>query len=381
MAARERVRGAKHPFSLWITLSRNPLRTLPMMLATLVASLGVAAVVALSDSVVRTAVAPNDFLREAVIVRADPARLDTIDALLRSESSPPTIKRLGPPTFIRGRLFQFDVWFPVLLVADDEAAAVLDMYGDRIGAGRLPAAGAMEIALPAGLAKARRAELGDTIGGPNDFTPLRLKLVGLIEGPRWIGIGSASAVRAVTGPTPEGLLVYERDAGRLTALEARLRDRFVGVDVRHWTPREDGTSDPSYDDLRLILSFVIGVNATVLSIIGGLLALLYFRQRQGEFILLSILGRTKLDLAKRLLAEIAVVVGAGWLGGLVATQVLLIVVGKLVLAERAVILDFVTPGTLLQTFPLAFVTIAVSSVVTLASLYRFDPITRLQARP
>jgi hypothetical protein len=143
----------------------------------------------------------------------------------------------------------------------------------------------------------------------------------------------------------------------------------------------DGGADETSGDLQLMLSFIMSVNATVLSLIGGLLALLYFRQRQAEFVLLSILGRTKLDLAKRLVMEISVVVGIGWLGGLVATQVLLVILGKLVLAERAVILDFVTPGTLLQTFPLAFVTIAVSSVVTLASLYRFDPITRLQARP
>jgi hypothetical protein len=375
------ARGTSHPFSVWVTLVRNPLRTLPMMLATLVASLGVAAVVALADSVVRTAVAPMDYLRDAVVVRTDPATLDVIAAYVRQLESPPSTTRLGPATFVRGKLFQFDMYFPILVVADGDSTRLLQQYGDHIAAGRLPAGDALEVAIPAGLAKTRSVTIGDTVGGPNDFTPLRLKIVGLVDGPRWIGVASAGGVRAATGPAAEGLLLYEADAGELSALEQNLHERYgAGVDIRHWTPRNDATADPSYDDLQLMLSFIVGVNATVLSIIGGLLALLYFRQRQAEFVLLSLLGWTKRELGRHLIAEIVIVVGVGWLGGLIATQLLLAVLGQVVLSDRAVVLDFVTPGTLLQTFPLALITIAVSGGVTLFSLSRFDAVSRLQAR-
>ena len=375
-------RGASHPFSLWISLVRNPLRTLPMMLVTLVASLGIASIVVLADSLIRTALAPNDFLKDGLVVRGDAAALDTVELSLRGDAAAATRSRLGPVTFVRGRIFQMDSYFPVLLVADGAGAATLARFGDRIEAGRLPANGTLEIAVPAGFASGRSLAIGDVIGGSGDYTPFPLKIVGLTSGPKWIAIGSTTGVRTAGAAGPEAILITQPDVAARNALEQRLSARVRGgAIVQHWTPREDGATTASYDDdLTLMLGFIMGINAAVLSMIGGLLAFLYFRQRQGEFILLSILGRSKWDLARRTVGEIAVVVGAGWLVGIGCAMLFMRILQELVFSQRAIIIDLADPAPLLYTFPLALCTVVVSAIVTGIALLRFDPIARLQAR-
>jgi hypothetical protein len=165
-------------------------------------------------------------------------------------------------------------------------------------------------------------------------------------------------------------------------MEIAVRDRLgTTAVVLHWTPREDGVDNASYaDDLGLLLTFIIAMNASVLAIIGGLLALLYFRERQAEFVILSILGRGKFDLARRAIAEIAVVVGIGWLAGVGTGWGVMAVLQDLVFSQRAIVMDLRDIQPLLYTFPLALTTVLVSAAVTAIALARFDPIARLQAR-
>jgi len=359
------------------------MRTMPMMLVTLIASLGIASIVVLADSLIRTALAPNDFLKDGLVIRGDPAALDNAEVFLRDDPAAATRARLGPQTFIRGRILQLDSYFPVLLVPDGGGASTLARYGDRIDSGRLPATGTLEIAVPVGFAGGRSLRLGDIVGGPGDYTPLPLRIVGLTSGPKWIAIGSATGVRAAGGGGPEAILITQTDTATRDALDRRLRVRLPApaVTVQHWTPPGDAADAGSYeDDLTLMLGFIMGVNAAVLSSIGGLLAFLYFRQRQAEFILLSIFGRTKWSLAQRTVGEIAVVVGTGWLAGIAAAILFMTILQELVFSKRAIIIDLSDPAPIFYTFPLALFTVAVSAVVTGIALARFDPIARLQAR-
>src|SRR5438270_12728917 len=105
-------RGARRPFALWVSLIRNPLRTAPMMIATLIASLGTASVVVLAASLLRPALAPNDFLREAVLVRADAPTLEAVGSYVRTGHGDAVATRVGPRLFIRGKMLQFDTYFP-----------------------------------------------------------------------------------------------------------------------------------------------------------------------------------------------------------------------------------------------------------------------------
>lgn len=374
-------RGARNPISFWVSLARNPLRTVPMMVVTLAASLGIAAVVMLADSLIRTALAPNDYLLGGLVVRADASTLDQVDAYVHGQAGTAVTTRVGPPTFVRGRIFQLDSYFLVLTVADDAAGPLLARYGDHVQTGRLPAPGSLEIAVPVGFAKSRNVTVGDTLGGPGDYTKLPLRIVGLIAGPRWVALGSASGIQAASKDTMQSILVYEPDDTVRAALETGVTGRFAGATVQHWTPRADGAPEQPYqDDLRLILTFIIVINSVVLSTVGGLLALLYFRQRQTEFLLLSILGRTKLDLCRRATAEIAVVIGAGWLAGLTLAWLLMAALQDVVFSERAIVLDLADPAPLLYTLPLAATTIAVSATVTVLSVIQFDTVAKLQAR-
>ncbi len=127
-----RPSGALNPISLWVSLLRNPLRTVPMMAVTLAASLGIAAVVVLADSLIRTSLAPNDFLLSGLVVRADGPTLDRVDGYVRQQAHSAVSTRIGPPTFIKGRIFQLDSYFLVLTVDDGSAGPLIARYGDHL---------------------------------------------------------------------------------------------------------------------------------------------------------------------------------------------------------------------------------------------------------
>lgn len=366
-------RGSAAPLSLRVALGRNALRTIPVAVTVLSATLGVAAVVMLAGSILRTYVAPNDFLRGAVLVEAQ----DIAAAELRADAIQGATTYRTNVAFVRGRFLDVDMWFPIQLVEPREIAPLLLDYDARVVSGRLPAA-ALEIAIPERLARGRGIALGDVLGGPGDFTALPLRVVGLLEGSRWIGVGSAPASLELPGVRDSLLVLTASESVEAEVAQA------LGADarVRRWTADMAGTGRPttSQSDLRLLLSLIVLVNAAVASTIGGLLALLYFRQREAEFVLLSILGHGRRRLLRMLMSELGVVAAAAWAAGLAGAWVLIYLIDALMLGERGIYVGYADLDVLLYTAPLLAAAVAVAGLMIGLALLRFDPVQKLRAR-
>ena len=366
----------RHPLSIAVSLTRNPLQTGPMLLATLLAALGIATVVMLATSIARTALAPNDFLLGTLHVQPRGAPFAEVDRGVRARPESGDAFRVRTIT-VRGRFLDIELPFPIHVVAQGRSGDLLARYGDHIAEGRLPAPGSLEIALPVSLARARHLGVGDTIFGLD--LPVPFRVVGLVDGPRWVGVAELAPSLPVA---QDALIVFPRADATLESLEAGIRETFGSrVTIRHWTADPGGSerNDEYVADIALLLGFIVLVNAAVLATINGLLAMLYFRQRRREFVLLSVLGWDKPALGRRALAEIGIVVVLGWALGVAATWLLMRGVDALLFAERGISVAYYDPTPAFLTVPLAIVSILVSAAVITAALSRFDPIAHLQA--
>ncbi len=375
LAARPRSRATEHPLSLGTSLVRNPFQTLPMLLATLLAALGIATVVMLATSIARTALAPNDFLMGALLVDPRGAPITTAQAAVRRlpRAADAFSVRIIP---VRGRFLDIELPFPITFVGNGRARELLERYGDHIAEGRLPAPGTLDVALPISLARARHLGVGDAIGGLDFPSPLRI--VGLVDGPRWIGIGNLADGSRIT---PDALIAFPAAGIDAGTLEQDIRGG-LGYRTRHWTADPGGSeSENKYvADLALLLGFIVLVNAAVLATINGLLALFYFRQRQREFVLLSVLGWDRPALTRRAIGEIAAVIGLGWVLGIAATWGLMRLVDGLLFQDRGITVAFYDPTPAYVTVPLVLTSILISSAVVAVALRRFDPIGHLQGQ-
>lgn len=354
-----------------------------MFFAIVAAAFSIATIVLFAHSVVRTGTATNDFLMGTLLVRSGGANLSEVSAYASAQPGTANIYRTQLQ-FVRGRLFDMPVWFPAQLAATADVPRIVGEYGDRLVAGRLPER-ALEIVVPVAFATQRSVGVGDELGGPSDLTSLRLRIVGLIDGPRWVIVGSGDGLPAKD--VPESLLVFPRADGARAGLESSLVDRFgAAVKVRHWSlgsidvPGVDLDESTYRGDLQLILWFIVTVNAAVLAGIGALLSLIYFRQRRPEFVLLSVLGRSRGTLFRRVVTELVVVAGVAWALGLAAGYGFSGFLGDTLLRSRGITMDLQDLDPALYTLPLVALIVAVSAVVTLVGFLRFDPVSEMEAR-
>lgn len=377
-------RGAARPLSLLVTLARNPLRTLPMFLAILAASFGIATIVLFAHSLVRTGLATNDFLVGTLFVRTNGATVSEISDYVRSRPETSTLYRTRLQ-FVRGRILDMPVWFPVQLTSSAQVPSLTSDYGNRLVQGRYPEK-ALEIVVPVAFAANRGVGIGDEMGGPSDFTRLRLTIVGLTEGPHWVILGSADGLPLAQAP--ESVLLFPKGEDAKRDLEAALTERFGGtVKVRHWAlgsidiPDAASLDETQYrGDLQLVLWFIVTVNSAVLAGIGALLSLIYFRQRRPEFVLLSVLGRSRRTLFTHVVTELVVVAGTAWMIGLAAGYAFSGSLGETLLRSRGISMQLQDADPAVYTLPLVTLIVGVSAIVTLLGFLRFDPVSEMEMR-
>ena len=365
----------RHPLSIITSLTRNPLQTGPMLVATLLAALGIATVVMLATSIARTALAPNDFLLGALLVRPRGASLGEVERAVRARPETEDAFTVRTVT-VRGRFLDIELPFPIQ-VTSGRSGDLLARYGDHISEGRLPTAGQLEIAIPVSLARSRKLGLGDTIFGLD--VPVPFRVVGFVDGPRWVGVAELPPSLPIAA---DAAIVFPRaSAGTERLEEGIVASLGARVTIRHWTADPGGSEshDEYVADIALLLGFIVLVNAAVLATINGLLALLYFRQRRREFVLLSVLGWSKRALGTRALAEIGIVVGVGWALGVGSTWLLMRLVDAVLFAERGISVAYYDLSPAFLTVPLVITSVAISGAVIAAALSRFDPIAHLQA--
>ncbi|HYM51471.1 MAG TPA: FtsX-like permease family protein [Candidatus Limnocylindrales bacterium] len=198
---------------------------------------------------------------------------------------------------------------------------LLNLYGDRVVAGRLPQPNASEVAISQEIARARNVWIGGQVGNKIDeldSLPDAFTVVGILQGPTRIGVVPYQYMTQhyLFERRYEGLVVAPR-AGQEGQVHAQIAALVSGKPFRifDW-PYIKGKIDSLIQNLDTINRFLILLVTIVLSLVVGLLNNLFFRQRMNEFGLLAAIGYSRLRLIGRVAWESLGVTLAAWALGL-----------------------------------------------------------------
>jgi hypothetical protein len=221
--------------------------------------------------------------------------------------------------------------FRLFGVPEADLPFLVDVCDLRLREGRLPAARRNEIALSTELADALSLQVGDEIGRSIDgryyaTIPTTMVLVGILEDvssePSEPGVLTGFvpyeylADHELYWPASSGLIVVPLEGSKREVddfLEARIASPLTGVATYR---RDMGYMAQAMLFLSLIFGVVDALAAIVIALVVGSIHQIGMVQRLEELGLLHALGRSKRHLIRRLVWEMSIVAGVGWLAGL-----------------------------------------------------------------
>lgn len=274
--------------------------------------------------------------------------------------------------------------FVLFGLKSDEMRFLAERCQLKLKEGRFPHEGQPEAILSETLAKNKKVGVGDVILSPltpDQYAPIPVVVVGILEGETWLAMISYDFVRMNFYPPLDNLLIFAENPRDQPKLDRWLRDTFKGERARVWTYGElVEETHKAFRNLYFITGVVVTVISVMLAIMMGLLANIYFQQRLVEFGLLQAVGFTRRALLKRVTTETVIVVMLGWLAGAVFTYGVLWVLKLYIMEPRGLYLkplDWIAYQYSLPV-PLAVLIFALFTIGW--RLRTFDPVAVVERR-
>jgi len=263
---------------------------------------------------------------------------------------------------------------------------LLTLYGDRVVAGRLPAANANEIAVSEEIARSRHVWVGGQLGNALDELdrlPDTFTVVGIIQGPTRLGVIPIDYMTEhyLFERRYQGLVVVPQ-AGREQAVHEQLQKLVAGTAFRlfDWAYIKSKI-DSLIANLDAINTFLILLVTIVLSLVVGLLNNLFFRQRMNEFGLLAAVGYSRWGLIMRVAAESFGVTLAAWIIGVGLGIAVLSWFNMTFIVPHGLLMNIFDWNVLaLHTLPIPLMVFAFGMGTVAWQLLRLDPISIIERR-
>ena len=371
-------------------LLRNPRRVLPAIaVQALVTALILSVVTPLTafDATIEANIAP---LR--VYSGITPMRKNTFDEALTRliEANPAMASHARAKSlWMRTPGVVGELWTTLLALEPKDQADLLGRVGNHLADGHLPVAGSDGVAIHRDVSRARGLAVGDAFGrlvDPEDPTPGRFVVTGIVEGPARIGVVDlqyASIPDFVLSRVESFEVVYakpgrkaESDAYLAAAKDAEGHPAFKVWDEAFWRRR----TDKMLENLPLLLNAIVGSLTVVIALVVVLLNLISFQARADEFALLIAVGRTRGRLIRKIVVESAACAAVAWALGLGLGTAFVALYDRLVLAPKAILIRYFDsyPVALASVLPL--VAAAASAAVLAWRLRDMDPVSVIQRR-
>ena len=265
-------------------------------------------------------------------------------------------------------------------------AQLLSLYGDRVVAGRLPAANANEIAVSEEIARSRNVWVGGRVGNALDELdrlPDTFTVVGIIRGPTRLGVIPLDYMTEhyLFERRYQGLVVVPQ-AGHEQAVHAQLQ-KLIGDSAFRlfdWTYIK-AKIDSLIANLDTINRFLILLVTIVLALVVGLLNNLFFRQRMNEFGLLAAVGYSRWALILRVAWESLGVTLAAWLIGVGLGVAVLSWFNATFMLPHGLLMNIFDWNVLaLHTLPIPLMVFLFGMGTVAWQLLRLDPISIIERR-
>jgi ABC-type lipoprotein release transport system permease subunit len=385
----------RNPLSAITYFRRNPGKVLPMGFVIVLSVFLIASVATIVNSIDLTILTIYGYTRHytyAIPQRVTQRVPDDQVAIIRKD---PRIDRVMEASvfFTNIKTVMGRLPFVVLGVSSEDRDYLLERVGTRLLEGRLPAEGMPEAVLSEPLARNKKVKVGDTIAGPADEggisgSPVPVKLVGILQGPTWIGFTSKSFTDATFLTAPRTAVFTTQDPRDLMA---------VNQDLMPSGRKDQGKLAPakvqllsfqnlvrelrdSLSSMYLIMAVVNGTVIFVIALMSGMLSNIYFTQRIAEFAVLAAIGYQRTRLLVRVVAETALLTALGWALGAMLTLVVLSYFKDVVFEPRGMIINPRDLFAYRYTIPIP-ISITLFAVATIGlRLMRFDPVSIIERR-
>ncbi|CUU01468.1 lipoprotein-releasing system permease protein [Armatimonadetes bacterium GBS] len=375
----------RHPLSPLLFLVRNPGRSLPLTLVLALAVLTVASVVALLNSIDRTILKIYDYNRYFAAI--SPRGSDRLkpELIARIQQAPYYATHFETVVcFMNAETIVGKMPFVVFGLKQEHIEPLVSRCRLKIKEGRYPQPNQPEVALSEPLMRNKKLKLGDVVLSPfipDQYAPVPVRVVGVLEGDTWLAISSYEFIRNHFFAPVRNLIIFATDVRFQPRLDKWLRETLRGEQARVWTYAElQEETHKAFQNLYFITGVVVVVVAFMLATMTGLLANIYFQQRLVEFGLLQAIGYTRRELLFRVSTETIVVVVLGWVVGVLVALGVLFWAKTAVMEPRGLYMEPLDPIAYRYTLPVPLMVLTFALATIGWRLRTFDPVAIVERR-
>ncbi len=373
-----------NPLSIFIYYARNKRKALPVLGILTLAVFGISLTLVLTATIfdgVRGFVSP--YYKFVVIEPNYNKKYYQLDTGLRADVRQSEHVAVYAPiqtSYVSGTVLGIQTNFPIFGVSDELMPNILAATETTLLEGRLPTIREDEVALHDSLMKTRGLHVGDYIGrevNSEDNLSGKWQVVGVTGGKTILNL--VSLERLSKGRTPnEVILIPKRGEmeGLVADLDALQSERATIQTPGYWNQFVERTLS-QYDALVTAINVVI---IAVLSLGVGLLNMIYFRQRTGEFGVLAGIGFSRSFLMRRVTLEALLLTVVAWILGMLLSLVIYQGLDILIFSPQGTPLSILNLRLLMGTLPVPVFVWLFSTVTIMWQLARLDPVAVIDRR-
>lgn len=377
-----------NPLSVFTYYYRNIIKLAPVFLVLALAVFGISLTGVLTGSISAAAIAKVEVYRGAAMISPNLEEgKRAVDANIKGDlAQNPNIAATYPT-------IRFSTYMPTLAgqtsahiyaVNQEVYPVLMHALNLKLVQGSLPRPGTNQVALHKTLMGARKFKIGDVIDPAQDeqeFIPDKFQIVGMLDGTTPLSLASLEYVsqtnvfrnwgRSVLAiPRPGANGAAEQDLANL--------DKEL---VRPYTySAEMQTFAQDFASMDAIVWAINSIVVLVLSLLAGLLNLIYFLDRMNEFGLLLGIGYSRSFVIRRALVESLLLTVLAWVFGILFSQGIYSLLNIFIFEPRGVSLTVLNWRALQFTLPIPIMVGLFSAGTVLMQLKNLDPMQMIERR-
>jgi hypothetical protein len=373
-----------NPLSVFIYYARNKRKAFPVLGILTLAVFGISLTLVLTATIfdgVRAFVSP--YYKFVVVEPNYNKKYFQLDTGLRADVRRSEHLAIVAPvqtSYVSGSVLGIQTDYPIFGVSDELMPLMLQATETTLLEGRLPTIREDEVALHESLMKTRGLHIGSFIGRDvksDDNLRGKWQVVGVTGGKTVLNL--VSLERLSKGQTPNEIILIPK-TGEMEGLAADLNtlesDKATIQTPGYWSRFVERTLS-QYDTLVTAINVVI---ITVLSLGVGLLNMIYFRQRTGEFGVLAGIGFSRAFLLRRVTLESLLLTMVAWVTGMLLSIAVYQILDVFVFSPQGTHLSILNMRLLTGTMPVPVFVWLFSTVTIMWQLWRLDPVAVIDRR-
>ncbi len=376
------------PLSVFTYLFRNQARLAPIFIVLSLAVFGISLTGVLTGSIIDANMQRVQIYRDAAQI--GPSFKDghnTLDPIVEGDlRRNPHVAAVYPD-------IRLSTYFPYLAgdtsaliyaVDEDVYPVIMERLGITLAGGRLPRPETNEVALHEAVAKSRGLWIGSALDPELDeqeWLGGRLEIVGILRGENALSLASLDYVerRSEFRGYARGLVAFPQLDDK-AAFEADL-NRLDPEVVRAFTySAELGRYNRDFATMDTIVWAINSIVVIVLSLLVGLLNMIYFLDRMNEFGLLLGIGYSRSFVIRRALVESLVLTMVAWVFGILFSQVVYTALNRFYFEPHGMALSMLNWRSLQFTLPIPIIVGIFAGGTVISQLRQLDPLSIIERR-